>query len=95
MGVRSAAHPRENDVDRLALDRLVHAEPVTFDQEYLVQQVGDHLATISLFTTEAKLGADPALRSFAAGELSMLRSHLQLAVENAGHIGGDTPFGRR
>jgi putative membrane protein len=88
----AAGTPRTDDIDRLAMLRL-GAIPVTdFDQQYLMQQVGDHLAAISIYSTEAELGHDPQLREFAGRTLPMLRAHLQLAVDAVRHIGGSSPF---
>jgi putative membrane protein len=83
---------RENDVDRLALTRLSALPAVSFDQEYLTQQIGDHLATIAVFSAEAEDGHNPDLKSFAQHELPMLRAHLEEALDMARHIGGGGPF---
>ena len=83
---------RENAADRLALARLAKLPPADMDQEYLIQQVGDHLATVSVFTTEARDGANPALRAFANSELPMLKEHLQVALMDAKRVGGDNPL---
>ena len=87
-----AVRPRENPIDALALERLAGLPPADFDQEYLTQQIGDHLATISVFETEARDGHDPALKAFATNELPTIREHLELAVNDVKHIGGATPF---
>lgn len=86
--------PREplNAPDRLALERLRSLPAADFDRQYVVQQIGDHLATIGIFETEARLGRDAALRAFAERSLPTLRAHLQLAVVETKRIGGDTPF---
>jgi putative membrane protein len=83
---------RENAIDRLALARLAKLPVADMDQDYLIQQVGDHLATVSVFTTEARDGSNPALRAFAASELPMLREHLEVAIMNAKHVSGDNPL---
>ncbi len=83
---------RENAPDRLALARLAKLSPTDMDQEYLIQQVGDHLATVSVFTTEAQYGVNPALRAFAKNELPMLREHLQVAISSARRVSGDNPL---
>ncbi|MBD5633483.1 MAG: DUF4142 domain-containing protein [Candidatus Eremiobacteraeota bacterium] len=92
--IPSAAHPpaRVNALDRLALERLATLPAADFDQEYIVQQIGDHLATIDVFETEARIGGDPVLKAFAARELPTIRAHLDLAVNEAKHIGGAGPF---
>jgi putative membrane protein len=83
---------RENAADRLALVRLAKLPVADMDQEYLIQQVGDHLATVSVFTTEASDGSNPVLRAFASSELPLLREHLEVAIMNAKHVSGDNPL---
>ncbi len=83
---------RENAADRLALARLAKLPPADMDQEYLIQQVGDHLATVSVFTTEARDGLNPALKAFAKNELPMLREHLEVAIAGARRVSGDNPL---
>ncbi len=83
---------RENAADRVALARLAALAQPDLDQEYLVQQVGDHLATVMVFTTEARQGTNPALKAFAKKELPMLQEHLQLAIANARRVSGDNPL---
>ena len=83
---------RENAADRLALARLAKLPPADMDQEYLIQQVGDHLATVSVFNTEAVFGTNPALRAFAKSELPTLREHLEVALANARRVSGANPL---
>lgn len=83
---------RENAADRLALARLAKLPTTDMDQEYLIQQVGDHLATVSVFTAEAQSGTNPALRAFAKAELPMLKEHLQIALSDARRVSGDNPL---
>ena len=83
---------RENAADRLVLARLAKLPPADMDQEYLITQVADHLATVSVFTTEAVDGANPALRAFAKSELPILREHLEVALANARRVSGDNPL---
>jgi putative membrane protein len=88
----AAPAERDNPIDRLALERLAGLSAVDFDQQYLLQQIGDHLATIDVFDAEARDGRNPALKGFAADQLPELRAHLALAVDEVKHVGGDTPF---
>ena len=83
---------RENATDRLALARLAKLSPTDMDQEYLIQQVGAHLATVSVFTAEARDGTNPALKAFAESELPMLHEHLAVAISNARRVSGDNPL---
>jgi putative membrane protein len=84
--------PRESEAARLATLRLGDIPAAGFDQQYLLQQVGDHLAAVSLYSTEADEGRNRQLRAFAGHELGMLQAHLQLAVDDAARIGGSSPF---
>jgi putative membrane protein len=84
--------PRISELDRLAMLRLSAIAPADFDQQYLMQQVGDHLAAISLYSSEAQEGRNPQLRNFAGRQLPLLRAHLQQAVEGVAHVGGSSPF---
>jgi len=87
-----AGAPRTNDIDRLAMLRLGALPAADFDQQYLMQQVGDHLAAISVYSSEAEQGHDLRLREFAARTVPMLRAHLQQAVDAVRHVGGSSPF---
>jgi len=78
--------------DVLALQYLAHVEPVDFDQNYAMLQIGDHLAAQTAFATEARDGSDPQLRAFAQKWLPTIQAHLQLAITLVKHVGGDTPF---
>ncbi len=88
------AHPpaRLAPPDVLGIDRLAHASPVEFEQQYAMLQIGDHLAAEGAFAAEARDGKDPALRAFAKKWLPTIEAHLQLAVSMVKHIGGDSPF---
>ena len=78
--------------DVLAITYLQSLSAVDFDQQYAMLQVGDHLATMTAFATEARDGKDPALKAFAKKWLPTIQAHLQLAVALVKHVGGDTPF---
>ncbi len=88
----SVVPERENAADRIALARLAALAPADMDQEYFIQQVGDHLATVSVFTAEAREGTIPALKAFATRELPMLKEHLQVALAAARRVSGDNPL---
>ena len=78
--------------DVLALQYLAHVEPVDFDQNYAMLQIGDHLAAQTAYAAEARDGSDAQLRAFAQKWLPTIQAHLQLAVTLVKHVGGDTPF---
>jgi len=83
---------REGPGDRLALALLKALPPTDLDQQYLIGQVGGHLAAVSAYETEAAHGNNAALRAFATGTLPTLREHLEVAFEDARHVGGDNPL---
>ncbi len=78
--------------DMLAFEHLQTVSAVDFDQEYLIGQVGGHLATLTVFQTEADNGTDPELKELARKWLPTIKSHLELAVDMTKHIGGSSPF---
>ena len=78
--------------DQMALEHLRTLPNVDFDQTYLMQQVGDHLATLTVFQTEADNGTQPALRALAREWLPTIEAHLELALSLTRHIGGSSPF---
>ena len=78
--------------DALALRHLESVSPVDFDQDYAVQQIGDHLAALTAFQTEADNGSDPQLKAMARKWLPSIKAHLELAVDLTQHIGGSSPF---
>jgi putative membrane protein len=78
--------------DILALAHLQTISDVDFDQMYLSQQVGDHLATVMAFHTEADNGTDPQLKELARKWLPTIQAHLELAVSLARHVGGSSPL---
>jgi len=65
---------REGVGDRLALTRLKLLPPADLDQQYIIGQVGGHLAAVSAYETEASHGNNPALRAFATGTLPTART---------------------
>ena len=50
-----------------------------FDKDYTSYMVSDHKDDISLFKKEAEKGKDPEIKAWAAGKLSTLEHHLQMA----------------
>ncbi len=78
--------------DALAYRHLQSVGPVDFDQAYAMQQIGDHLATMTAFQTEADNGTDPQLKALARKWLPSIQSHLELAIDLTNHIGGSSPF---
>jgi len=78
--------------DALAMRHLEAVPAVDFDQSYVMQQIGDHLATLAAFQTEADNGSDPQLKALARTWLPTIQSHLELAVDVTKHVGGSSPF---
>ena len=78
--------------DALAYRHLQSVSPVDFDQAYALQQIGDHLATLTAFQTEADNGTDPQLKQLVRKWLPTIQAHLELAVDLTRHIGGSSPF---
>ncbi len=78
--------------DALAYRHLQGVGAVDFDQAYAMQQIGDHLATMTAFQTEADNGTDPQLKALARKWLPSIQSHLELAIDLTNHIGGSSPF---
>lgn len=78
--------------DELAMKYLTGLSSVDFDQQYALLQIGDHLATLTAFATEARDGKDPALKAFAVKWQPTIQAHLELAVTLVKHVGGNTPF---
>ena len=78
--------------DQLARKHLEAVKPVDFDQEYLMTQIGGHLAMLTAFQTEADNGADPQLKEVVRRWTPTIQAHLELAVDMAKHVGGSSPF---
>lgn len=78
--------------DTLAMRHLESVSPVDFDQAYAMQQIGDHLAALTAFQTEAENGTNPELKALARKWLPTIQAHLELAVDLTKHIGGASPF---
>ena len=78
--------------DQLAMRHLESVKPVDFDQLYVMEQIGGHLATLTAFQTEADNGTDAQLKELARKWMPTIQAHLQLAVDTAKHVGGASPF---
>lgn len=78
--------------DMLAIQHLQAVQPPDFDQEYVLGQIGAHLASMTAFETEARNGTDPELKALARKWLPTIKAHLELAVDLTQHIGGASPF---
>lgn len=78
--------------EAIALAYLQEVPKPDFDQQYMIGQIGGHLAATTVFAAEARDGANAELRAFAAKWLPTIQSHLQLAVDLTKHIGGSSPF---
>jgi putative membrane protein len=78
--------------DELAMKHLEAVKPVDFDQEYIMSQIGGHLAMLTAFQTEADNGTDAQLKELVRRWTPTIRAHLELAVDIAKHVGGSSPF---
>jgi putative membrane protein len=76
----------------LAMQHLQSVPAVSFDQEYILGQIGSHLVSMMAFQTEADNGTDPELKALAQKWLPSIKAHLELAVDLTQHIGGASPF---
>ena len=78
--------------DQLAMRHLEAVKPVDFDQIYVMEQIGGHLATLTAFQTEADNGTNAQLKELARKWTPTIQAHLELAVDAAKHVGGASPF---
>lgn len=78
--------------DELAMKHLQSVKPVDFDQEYVMTQIGGHLAMLTAFQTEAENGTDAQLKELIRTWKPTIQAHLELAVDVAKHVGGSSPF---
>lgn len=92
--VLGAAPPPERLAapDMLAMRHLESVSPADFDQAYVMQQVGNHLATLTAFHTVAENGTNPQLKALARKWTPTIQAHLELAVDLTEHIGGASPL---
>lgn len=78
--------------DQLAMRHLESVKPVDFDQIYVMQQIGGHLATLTAFQTEADNGTNAQLKELVRKWTPTIQAHLELAIDTAKHVGGASPF---
>jgi len=62
-------------------NRLGGLTGVAFDKDYMNVQVAAHLEAVALFKQAADELDDAELRAFAAANLPVLQSHLQMALD--------------
>jgi putative membrane protein len=73
--------------DKALRDRLTRLSGPAFDQAYIKAMVSDHVKDINEFKMEAKSGADPDVKAWAAKTLPTLEEHLKMAREASGAVG--------
>lgn len=78
--------------DELAMKHLQAVKPVDFDQQYIMTQIGGHLAMLTAFQTEADNGTDAQLKEVVRKWTPTIQAHLELAVDVVKHVGGSSPF---
>ena len=66
---------------RKAQEKLSKFSGADFDREYAKMMVSDHKGDVKAFEREARNGAVPAVKDFAAKTLPTLQEHLKLAEE--------------
>lgn len=69
--------------DKALKARLEKLSGEQFDKAYMHDMVKDHRTDVAEFAHEAKMGKDPAVKSFAESTLPTLREHLKLAEKIA------------
>ena len=69
--------------DKATKARLEKLSGEQFDRAYMRDMVKDHRTDVAEFAHEAKMGKDPAVKSFAESTLPTLREHLKLAEKSA------------
>ena len=69
--------------DKATKARLEKLSGEQFDRAYMRDMVKDHRTDVAEFAHEAKMGKDPAVKSFAESTLPTLREHLKLAEKTA------------
>ncbi len=79
-------------MDQLAMRHLEAVKPVDFDQLYVMEQIGGHLAMLTAFQTQADNGTNAQLKELVRKWMPTIQAHLQLAVDTAKHVGGASPF---
>lgn len=69
--------------DKATKARLEKLSGEKFDHAYMSDMVKDHRKDVGEFAHEAKMGKDPAIKSFAESTLPTLREHLKEAEKIA------------
>lgn len=69
--------------DKATKARLEKLSGEQFDRAYMRDMLKDHRADVAEFAHEAKMGKDPAVKSFAESTLPTLRDHLKEAEKIA------------
>lgn len=69
--------------DKATKARLEKLSGEQFDHAYMRDMVKDHRTDVTEFAHEAKMGKDPAVKSFAESTLPTLREHLKSAEKIA------------
>jgi putative membrane protein len=72
-----------NAKDEATKARLEKLSGEQFDRAYMSDMVRDHRKDVGEFAHEAKMGKDPAVKSFAESTLPTLRDHLKEAEKIA------------
>jgi putative membrane protein len=72
-----------NAKDKATKARLEKLSGEQFDRAYMRDMVKDHRTDVAEFAHEAKMGKDPAVKSFAESTLPTLRDHLKEAEKIA------------
>jgi putative membrane protein len=80
--------PTELDVrHRAMIDKYANLSGTAFDRAYMGDMVRDHQAEIADFQSEAKIGTNADLKSWATTTLPTLREHLRIARETDASLG--------
>lgn len=79
-----------NPQQTATLIRLASKFNADFDQDYIKTEIEDHTADIHLYLDEVRNGTNTAIRTYAFRKLSVLFTHLQLAILTAQRIGIST-----
>jgi len=72
---------------RQEADKLKAMSGSSFDQAYARSMVKDHRKAIKMFGMESQNATDSDLKQFASTTLPVLKTHLQMAEQIAGHNG--------
>jgi putative membrane protein len=80
---------------RKAQDKLSKLSGADFDRAYTKMMVSDHKGDVKAFEREARNGAVPAVKNFAAKTLPTLQEHLKLAEELYASVGKGSEVSNR